>query len=69
MFAPKTKLLQKKVYLQPENKEVQRQLDSRLLCNARGTSRLAKRYYILIRVRELTLQGQPRSNVVVQITR
>ncbi len=35
-------------------------LDSRLLCNARGASRLAKRYYILIRAVELTLQGQPR---------
>ncbi len=44
-------------------------LDSRLLCNARGASRLAKRYYILITALELTLQGQPRSNVVVQITR
>ncbi len=44
-------------------------LDSRLLCNARGASRLAKRFYILIRALELTLQGQPRSNVVVQITR
>ncbi len=33
-----------------------------------GASRLAKRYYILIRALELTLQGQPRSNVVVQIS-
>ncbi len=43
-------------------------LDSRLLCNAKGASRLAKRYYILIGALELTLQGQPMSNVVVQIT-
>ncbi len=43
-------------------------LDSRLLCNATGASPLAKRYYILIRALELTLHGQPRSNVVVQIT-
>ncbi len=42
-------------------------LDSRLLCNAREASRLAIRYYILIRTLELTLQGQPRSNVMVQL--
>ncbi len=33
-------------------------LDSRLLCNTRGASRLANKYYILIRALELTLQGQ-----------
>ncbi len=42
-------------------------LDSQLLCNTRGASRLAKRYYILIRALELTLQGQQRSNVMVQL--
>ncbi len=42
-------------------------LDSWLLCNARGASWLAIRYYILIRTLELTLQGQPGSNVMVQL--
>ncbi len=42
-------------------------LDSRLLCNTRGASRLAIRNYILIRTLELSVQGQPRSNVMVQL--
>ncbi len=42
-------------------------LDSRLLCNTRGASRLAIRYYIFIRILELTLQGQPGSNEMVQL--
>ena len=41
-------------------------LDKYTGINARGASRLAKRYYILIRALELTLQGQPRSNVMMQ---
>ncbi len=32
-------------------------LDSWLLCNARGASRLAIRYYILIRILEGSIQG------------
>ncbi len=51
----------------PSEDGMPQQLDSRLLCNARGASRLAIRYYILRRTLELSLQGQPRSNVMVQL--